>query len=235
MSLPVLLISLAAITVIEMGLIWAGGRGTVAPVWNTLVTVMLPWLAGSMGLGGGVGVIAGVVGALIPRWPGHGEGLTALALGLLMVAFVRRWTSGRRRLVDSLLLGVACGIAFHIQPALLPVVLGGVAFELWWSVKPRKWLHSSLVTLGIFLACLPWGWRNYQTFDAVFFIRSNFGLELRMGNHDGATATMDGMDQQRDHIHPRIHEAEARKVEKCLYKLYVLIWLENRNWVYLQQ
>jgi 4-amino-4-deoxy-L-arabinose transferase-like glycosyltransferase len=174
---------------------------------------MLPWLARAMGLGGGVGVIAGVVGALIPGWPGHGEGMTALALGLLMVAFVRRWMSGQRKRLGSLLLGVASGIAFHIQPALLPVVVGWVAFEFWWSANRGKWLHSALVTLGIVLACLPWGWRNHQTFDAVFFIRSNFGLELRMGNHDGAAASMDAMDRQQEHLHPRTHEAEARKLQ----------------------
>lgn len=187
---------------------WLVNMAIFASLWG-----MLPWLAGAMGLGGGVGVIAGVVGALIPGWPGHGEGMAALALGLLMVAFVRRWMSGQRKRLGSLLLGVASGIAFHIQPALLPVVVGWVAFELWWSANRGKWLHSALVTLGIVLACLPWGWRNYQTFDAVFFIRSNFGLELRMGNHDGAAASMDVMDRQQEHFHPRTHEAEAQKLQ----------------------
>lgn len=188
---------------------WLINMAILAAVW-----ALLPWLAWRVGLGGQVGVLAGFAGALIPRWPGHGEGLTALAMGLLMVAFVRRWMTGRSGAVGSLLLGVAAGIAFHVQPALLPVVLGWMAFELWWSEDRRKWLASGLVTVGIVVACLPWGWRNYQTFDAVFFIRSNFGLELRMGNHEGAAASMDVMDRQQEHRHPRTHESEARLVQE---------------------
>jgi hypothetical protein len=188
---------------------WLINMAILAGVW-----AMLPWLAWRVGLGGQTGVLAGFAGALIPRWPGHGEGLTALAMALLMVAFVRRWMTGRSSVVGSLLLGIAAGIAFHVQPALLTVVLGWMAFELWWSEDRRKWLASSLVTLGIVVACLPWGWRNYQTFDAVFFIRSNFGLELRMGNHDGAAASMDVMDRRQEHRHPRTHESEARLVQQ---------------------
>ena len=63
------------------------------------------------------------------------------------------------------------------------------------------------------IACLPWGWRNYTTFDALFFVRSNFGLELRMGNHPGADAAMEVMDRLRNHQHPRASEAEAAKVQ----------------------
>ena len=182
---------------------------------------MLPWLAGRVGLGAQVGALAGIAGALLPRWPGHGEALTAIAMGLLMVAFLSRWTGGRSSAHGSLLLGLACGVAFHVQPALLPVVLGWMAFELWWSPGRRKWALCALITLGMVLACLPWGWRNYRTFDAVFFIRSNLGLELRMGNHDGAAAAMDVMDRRQEHLHPRIQEGEARKVQQLGEVVYM--------------
>ena len=109
----------------------------------------------------------------------------------------------------SLLLGLAWGVAFHLQPALLTVLLGCLAFELWWKRERRRWALSAVVILGVVLACLPWGWRNYERFDAVFFIRSNLGLELRMGNHDGAAAAMEVMDLHEEHRHPRTHEGEA--------------------------
>ncbi len=89
-----------------------------------------------------------------------------------------------------------------------------MAFELWWSEGRRKWLLAALMTFGVILACLPWGWRNYRTFDAVFFIRSNLGLELRMGNHEGAAAAMDVMDRRQEHRHPRTHEGEALRVRE---------------------
>ncbi|NIM48618.1 MAG: hypothetical protein GTN78_01320 [Gemmatimonadales bacterium] len=175
---------------------------------------LLPWFAGKLGLGKPAGVLAGLAGALWAEWPGHGEALTAIAMGLLLVAFLRRWTMGLGTLSGSLLLGVAAGAAFHLQPALLPLALGCMAFELWWSRHRRKWVRSAVMALGVVLACLPWGWRNYRTFDAVFFIRSNLGLELRMGNHEGAAAAMEVMDVRQEHRHPRTHEAEARAVQE---------------------
>jgi hypothetical protein len=195
---------------------WLLNAAFLAAVWG-----MLPWLASRVGLGARSGLLAGLAGALIPGWPGHGEGLTALAMALLMVAFLNRWMSGRATAAGSLTLGMAAGVAFHVQPALLTVVLGWMAFELWWSTNRRKWFLSALTVLGIIVACLPWGWRNYETFDAVFFVRSNFGLELRMGNHEGATAAMDVMDRRQEHIHPRTHPDEARKVQEWGEAVYM--------------
>jgi hypothetical protein len=175
---------------------------------------LMPWFADRLGLAWQAGVIGGVAGAFWAVWPGHGEGLTGLALGLLMVAFVRRWTSARGSVGGSLLLGLAAGAAFHLQPALLPVVLGCMAFELWWSRDGRKWTLSAVMALGLALACVPWGLRNYGVFNEVFFIRSNLGLELRMGNHEGAAAAMDVMDAREEHRHPRTHREEALKVRE---------------------
>jgi hypothetical protein len=192
--------------------------GYVAWLVNILITAaswgMLPWLAGRIGLPEQAGVLAGLGGAVIPRWPGHGEALTAIAIGLLMAAFAHRWMSGRSTAGGSLLLGAASGVAFHVQPALLPVVLGWTAIELRWSKDRREWRFTVLMMLGMILACFPWGLRNYRSLDAVFFIRSNLGLELRMGNHEGAAAAMDVMDRQGEHLHPRTHEGEALKVQE---------------------
>lgn len=190
-------------------------------VFEAAVWALLPWLAPRVGLPGGAGVIAGLVGGVIPRWPGHGEGLTALALALLMAAFARRWYSGGGTAAGSLALGVAAGLSFHVQPALFPVVLGWMGAELWLVPQRRKFPRLALVASGIVLACLPWGLRNLRTFDAVFFIRSNFGLELRMGNHQGSTAAMDVMDRLKEHRHPRTHEAEARKVQQMGEVVYM--------------
>jgi len=175
---------------------------------------MIPWLAGRLGIPRQAGVLAGLAGALMAEWPGHGEALTAIAMGLLAVAFLKRWTSNPGSPRKSLLLGVAAGIAFHIQPALLTVVLGFMAFELWWSRDRRKWVFSALMASGIILACVPWGVRNYNTLEAVFFIRSNFGLEMRMGHHEGAAAAMAVMDAREEHRHPRTHRGEAQRVQE---------------------
>jgi MFS family permease len=182
---------------------------------NSALWGMLPWVAGRIGLGGGAGILAGLVGGVLPHGPGHGEGLAALSLALLMVGFLGRWEKGHSTSAGSTLLGIGAGIAFHIQPALLPVVLGWMAFEIWWRKGSRRWSHTGLVAVGMILACLPWAWRNHRAFDAVFFVRSNFGLELRMGNHEGAAASFNAMDRRgEEYVHPRALESEARKVRE---------------------
>jgi hypothetical protein len=64
------------------------------------------------------------------------------------------------------------------------------------------------------LACAPWTWRNYRSLGGLFFIRSNFGLELRMGNHPGAGATLDLSARGGTERHPRTKEEEARRIQE---------------------
>jgi len=202
---------LFGLTILGGSINWLVNAAVYSALWASL-----PWLAGSVGLGGGGGVLAGIVGGLIPHWPGHGGGLAAAALAILMVGFLGRWRTERVPTpAGSLVLGVAAGVAFHIQPALLPIVLGWMAFELWWRTGTRTRLRTGLVAAGMVLACLPWGWRNYRALDGLFFIRSNFGLELRMGNHEGVAAAFDIMDRRREeYVHPRALEREALKVQE---------------------
>ncbi len=175
---------------------------------------MIPWLAGAFGVGRPAGLLAGITGALVAEWPGHGEGLTGIVLGLLLFAFLRRWSGRRSSPSASFLLGLGWGAAFHLQPALLTVLLGCIGFELWWKRGRRAWLLSAVMVLGVAIACVPWGLRNYTTFDDVFFIRSNLGLELRMAHHEGAAAAMEVMDTRGEFRHPRTHEEEARKLRQ---------------------
>ena len=176
---------------------------------------MLPWLVKKFGMSVHAGIIAGFFGALTVEWGGHGEFPSAIVLGLIMAAFFHRWVNGKYSRSGTFLLGLAIGASFHLQPALLPVMIGCMLFELWWSKDRNKWRFSVLMALGILIACVPWGWRNYRTFNAVFFIRSNFGLELRMGNHERAAPAMEVMDQnEEEHRHPATHFSEARKLKE---------------------
>ncbi len=184
---------------------------------------MIPWFAGKVGVGKEGGMLGGLAGAVIPQqslneaigWSAN-EPLGAIALGLLLVGFLRRCTATRHSVIGSLLFGMAWGVAFHFMPALLLVMLTCIAFELWWRKDHRKWSLSPVVVLGVALTCLPWTWRNYTTFHELFFIRSNFGLELRIGNHDGAAADMEVMDaREGDNMrHPGINQAEALLVRE---------------------
>jgi hypothetical protein len=94
------------------------------------------------------------------------------------------------------------------------VALGLVAFELVWLRQRQRWRWAALTLLGISLACVPWPWRNCQSLGGLFFMRSNFGLELRMGNHEGAGATLELSARGGTERHPRNSEDEARKVQR---------------------
>jgi len=180
---------------------------------QSAIWALLPWIGNRTGLGWKAGLIGGLAGALFPQWLAHGEALAAVLLGLLVVAMIRRWGSVPRP-ASSLLLGAAFGISFHVQPVFLLVLVGYLGFELLWRSDRGKWRSAALVAVAALLACFPWGVRNYRTLDGVFFVRSNFGLELRMGNHDGATASIDDPHFRGEPPHPRTHPADALKVRE---------------------
>jgi hypothetical protein len=81
-------------------------------------------------IGGLLYALGGLERTLDDRLPGHGEYLSALILGLLMVDFLRRWKSNKTGWMGSILLGLGIGVAFHLQPGLLPVIVGFLLFEL---------------------------------------------------------------------------------------------------------
>ena len=170
-------------------------RGLVAISSYSTLFGLLPWFGRRLGLGTGAGVLAGIVGALIPR-QGMDEVIgwgvsahAAMALGLLIVAFLHRWTTERSSTAGSLLLGLGCGAAFHLLAPVLLVVLGYLIFELWWKRERRKWFLCTCVVAGAILACVPWTLRNYAAFHEFIFIRGNFGLELRIANHPALMLT----------------------------------------------
>lgn len=45
------LASAAALALMQLGLAWNGGRGAVAPGWDALISITLPWLAGQLAFG----------------------------------------------------------------------------------------------------------------------------------------------------------------------------------------
>lgn len=201
---------------------------------GSLFFALLPWFADQLGLGKRAGFLGGLAGAWLFEWQGHGEYLTGLVMGLILVVFLRRWTQNTLSWKRSLLLGLASGAAFHLQPALLPVIIGCMAFELWWHRSRQKWASVSIIALGIVLACVPWGWRNYDNFHALFFVRSNFGLELRLGNHEGAAATMEELVAKGEPRHPKANFKEVqllREVGEIAYmrqaRQEAVEWIKN--------
>ncbi|MEJ2186623.1 MAG: hypothetical protein P8Z36_11870 [Gemmatimonadota bacterium] len=173
---------------------------------------MLPWVGEKVGVGRESGFIGGVAGALFVTWPGEVEGFAGVVLALLMVAFMARWSAAKRRHWEAVLLGLAAGVSLHLQPGLLPVLLGCLVFELWWRRGQGNWSGVALVVLGMAVACVPWAVRNQVVLGEPFFIRDNLGLELYVGNHPGAHADIDVSSRRGSFRHPRTDLVEAELV-----------------------
>jgi hypothetical protein len=108
------------------------------------------------------------------------------------------------RFLPWLLFGLLWGIAALVNTSLL-AFLPASGLWIWWqrSRLGKPYLSRIVLASAVSLVCItPWTVRNYRTFGKLFFIRSNFGAELRLGNGPGA----DGTWMQRLHPTQNAHE-----------------------------
>ena len=87
-------------------------------------------------------------------------------------------------------MGGYCGLAALVNPALLLALLALLGWAAWQTRKtvPYSPLLGLLVLLLVFA---PWPIRNARALGAFIPLRSTVGLELWMGNRDGATGFLD--------------------------------------------
>lgn len=96
-----------------------------------------------------------------------------------------------------------------INPSLLavfPFLLGWLA----WSARKDSahWMKLSAATLVLFtIGMVPWTARNYLAFHKFIVLRSNFGLELWLGNNPNVTDTSSPW------MHPNDNRDEAQKYQ----------------------
>lgn len=116
--------------------------------------------------------------------------LSALLMAIILWATLELAESARWR--DWAGYGVLWGFALMTNPSLgsmLPFLLGWAAY--------RGLRHHSVelsrpaLAVGIaILCCVPWTIRNYVTFHKLIPLRSNFGLELWVGNNNSYDETL---------------------------------------------
>jgi hypothetical protein len=143
--------------------------------------------------------IAGLGAAAAAAW------LWALFPNAIMVPFEWVWDTSLAALLGAVLLwatfelaesqrlrdwcgyGLLWGFTLMTNPSLgslLPFLLGWAAYRAWRKKIPRVAGHA-LTAAGIaFLCCLPWTVRNYVQFHRLVPLRSNFPLELYIGNNN---------------------------------------------------
>jgi len=137
--------------------------------------------------------------------------LAALAAALILWATMAIGDS--KRVKDWIGYGLLWGAGLMVNAAIF--ALAPFLF-MWLALRVRKkvpgrqtWLKLPAVAL-IFLGivCVPWTVRNYVVFHQVIVFRSNFGLELWLGNNDRVPDTWS------PDLHPNDYAPEREKFAK---------------------
>ncbi len=113
------------------------------------------------------------------------------ALLLAVILWLALSMEDRDGLMPWLEFGLLWGIGALNSPVLLAFLPASGLWAWYHRAKRRKPSFGGVALASVvFVACItPWLVRNYQTFGKFIFIRDNFGVELRLGNGNGADGT----------------------------------------------
>ena len=106
--------------------------------------------------------------------------------------------------------GALWAIGVLINPSLLSVFPFLFGWAVWESRRDSpRWVKFSAATLLVFtIGLVPWTVRNYLVFGKFIVLRSNFGLELWLGNNP------DVADTWNQSLHPNDDRKEAEKYKQ---------------------
>jgi len=163
-------------------------------VFSSVACVPL-YAVGKRIAGIGVGAIAAWLWAVYPNavmtpfeWIWDTSLATLLSVVLLWATML---LAESRRMRDWCLYGLLWGFVLMTNPSLgslLPFLLGWAAYRAWWKasrVENNSRLLQPAAALAIaILCCVPWTIRNYTVFHRFVPLRSNFPLELYIGNNE---------------------------------------------------
>jgi hypothetical protein len=188
---------------------------------TVLALLFLPVLAGKLGFSRTAGWMAAFLAAALPfnalvELTGRHENTVAMLalLGLIWCLddLRRRNWSGRAARLRT---GALLGLLVLLSPNFLLVPVLFFTAELAWNRAERGRILrcGALLATMVLLAATPWMVRNYRVLGGFVPLRSNFGLELAVGNRPGADGYThaEGMED----IHPFYSAAErARLIEQ---------------------
>ena len=103
---------------------------------------------------------------------------------------------------------VLAGVGVLVSPALLPALLMSIYYSFPPLIERRKVINAlaiSLIIIVVFVA--PWGLRNAEQLGAFITTRSNFGLELIVGNNDLSFGNSETANLNK--VHPFLSENSA--------------------------
>jgi len=175
------------------------GEGTMqtcaANIALAVATVALVYAIGAVAFGRGV-ALGGAVA--LAAWPGQvyfasltlSEPLFTFLFALAALLMLVAPQSGRARGAAVLAFGVALGAATLTRGQALVLLPVAVAF---WA-QPLRWRPAAgwgmLAALVVALMLAPWAARNEQRLGSPVILATNFGPNIWIGNHEGATGRM---------------------------------------------
>jgi 4-amino-4-deoxy-L-arabinose transferase-like glycosyltransferase len=145
-----------------------------------------------------IGLLAG---ALYAVWPGNvyfaATLLSETLFNFLLVASLTLLTRGTCNRVRGsawwlLGAGLLMGLAALVKPETLVLTPVAVGF-LWASLRSVRELapRACLVCLMVFLALVPWVYRNYRAFDRLVVTTASGGINAWLGHRPGASGGQD--------------------------------------------
>jgi 4-amino-4-deoxy-L-arabinose transferase-like glycosyltransferase len=162
---------------------------------NSLFSALTCWVLfriGEQAFGRHAGVVAAWIWAFHPlayyftcKWIWE-TNLSALLLSLGVLATLRAAAVPRPRAWVGL--GVVWGLIALTNSSLLAVLPFALLWLCWQSRGQGPRLARPLAAFGLALGlCVaPWAWRNYRVFGAFIPLRSNFWMEVHLGNNEEA-------------------------------------------------
>ncbi len=182
---------------------------------------LLPSAALALGLPWSTGLAAAIAGAVMPLnfWAenkGSFEAaLSGLALMILCSQTAKTWRSGDLSLKTGAINETLSGVAILIHAALLNVVAALAVMPVLLQ-RGALWLRIRYAAVIMSLSLLlisPWISRNWRVLGSPM-LRSNFGLELRISNSDGASADYqeNGRSGHLFSMHPQTSGVEHARV-----------------------
>ena len=175
---------------------------------------LLPYLSRIANLPLQVGVVAGMVGALVPlrvfketRFESSLSGLAAVVFVIVLLSWLQKEHVSAR---DSVLAGFLAGICVLATPPLLLVALALIV--AWFFLRPHK--EVLILAVAFLAALLPWTVRNFFELGGLVPLRSNYSLELSVSNEDDAHPKANDNFRNPIFRHPSTSEAEAIRVQQ---------------------
>lgn len=142
-------------------------------------------------------------------------------------------------------LGVLWGIAALTNTSLIAFLPASGLWAWYRRSKLHRKSSAGVVLASVFFAATiaPWLVRNYESFDRLVFIRSNFGAELRLGNGPSADGlwmswlhpTKDVLEMQKYQQLGELGYVAARKYEALEWiraDFSRFLWVSIKRFVY---